>query len=198
MWRHLTHPISFALVVNDFGVKYVGREHVDHLIKFIKEKYELTKDWSGNLYCGIKLLWDYHQCALDISMPGYIKKLLQKYTHRRPKKLQNCPYTPARKQYGAAAQTPLPTDIFPKLSDAEIKEIQHIVGSILYYAWVVDITILMALRSIPSEQTRGATNTLAKAKQLFDYLASHPDVTIRFQASDMILNVHSDTSYLSE
>jgi hypothetical protein len=41
-------------------------------------------------------------------------------------------------------------------------------------------------------------NTMAKAKQLLDYLATHPDATIRFRASDMILNVHSHASYLSE
>jgi hypothetical protein len=155
-------------------------------------KYELTKDWSGNLYCRIKLLWDYHGCTLDISMPGYIKKLLQKYKHRMPQKPKNCPYTPTPKQYGVAAQTPLPTDISPKLSDAEIKEIKHIVGSILYYVQVVNITILMALSSIASKQTRGTMITIAKAKQLLDYLATHPDVTIHFQALDMILNVHSD------
>jgi hypothetical protein len=60
LWRHLTCPISFTLVVNIFGVKYVGQEHVDHLITCIKEIYELTKDWSGDLCCGIKLLWGYH------------------------------------------------------------------------------------------------------------------------------------------
>jgi hypothetical protein len=37
-----------------------------------------------------------------------------------------------------------------------------------------------------------------KAKKLLDYLATHPDATIRFQASDMILNIHSDALYLSE
>jgi hypothetical protein len=31
-----------------------------------------------------------------------------------------------------------------------------------------------------------------------DYLATHPDATIRYRASDMIMNVHSDASYLSE
>jgi hypothetical protein len=56
----------------------------------------------------------------------------------------------------------------------------------------------MALSSIASKQTGGTTNTMVKAKQLLDYLATHPDATIRFQASDMILNVHSDASYLSE
>jgi hypothetical protein len=39
---------------------------------------------------------------------------------------------------------------------------------------------------------------MAKAKQLLDYLATHPDATIRFQASDMIMNVHSDASYLTK
>ncbi len=113
-----------------------------------------------------------------------------------PTKPQHCPYTPAPKQYGAKAQAPLPVDISPKLSDGEIKEIQRIVGSILYYARAVDITVLMALISIASKQTRGTINMMAKAKQLLDYLATHPDVTIWFQASDMILNIHSDTSLL--
>ena len=180
LWRHLTRPISFTLVVDDFGVKYMGREHVEHLIKCIKEKYELTEDWAGDLYCGITLRWDYSARTVDISMPGYIKKLLQKYKHKMPIKPQHCPYTPAPKQYGAKAQAPLPVDISPKLSDDEIKEIQQIVGSILYYARGVDITVLMALSSIASEQARGTTNTMVKAKQLLDYLATHPDATIRF------------------
>ena len=103
LWQHLTRPISFTLAVDDFGVKYVGREHVDHLIKCIKEKYELTKDWSGDLYCGIKLHWDYNAGTVNISMLGYIKKLFQKYKHKMPNKLQHCPYKPAPKQYGAEA-----------------------------------------------------------------------------------------------
>jgi hypothetical protein len=32
LWRHVTCPIQFALVVDDFGVQYVGREHSQHLI----------------------------------------------------------------------------------------------------------------------------------------------------------------------
>ena len=56
----------------------------------------------------------------------------------------------------------------------------------------------MALSSIASKQTRDTMNTMAKAKQLLNYLATHPDATIWFRASDMILNVHSDASYLSE
>ncbi len=39
---------------------------------------------------------------------------------------------------------------------------------------------------------------MAKANQLLDYLATHPDVTIQFRVSDMVLNIHFDASYLSE
>jgi hypothetical protein len=28
LWKHKTRPISFRLVVEDFGVKYVGKEHL--------------------------------------------------------------------------------------------------------------------------------------------------------------------------
>ena len=33
LWTHEWRPICFTLVVEDFGLKYVGKEHVDHLIK---------------------------------------------------------------------------------------------------------------------------------------------------------------------
>ncbi len=116
LWRHLTRPISVTLVVDNFGVKYIGKEHVQHLITCLKEKYELTEDWTGNLYCGINLLWDYEARTLNISMPGYIKKLLHKYKHKMATKPQHCLYSPAPKQYGVGTQTPLPNDDSPKLS----------------------------------------------------------------------------------
>jgi hypothetical protein len=131
-------------------------------------------------------------------MLGYIKKVLQKYKHCIPTKPQHCPYTPAPKQYGAKAQAPLPIDNSPKLSSEEIKEIQHVIGSILYYACAVNITVLIALSLIAIEQSKGTTSTMEKVKQLLNYLATHPNATICFCTSDMIMNIHSDASYLSE
>jgi hypothetical protein len=121
--KHKTRPILFTLVVDDFGVKYVGKEHIDHIIWCIKQKYELTKDWTGNLSCRLKLNWDYDARTLDISMPGYIKKVLQKYKYCMPAKLQHCPYSLVPKQYVSKAQSSLPIGISPKLSVDEIKEI---------------------------------------------------------------------------
>jgi hypothetical protein len=127
-------------MVNNFGIKYVGKEHADHLINCLKEKYKLTKDWAGDLYCIISLRWDYVAQTLDISMPGYIKKQLLKYKHIM-QRIQHCPYSPEPKRYGADAQSPLPRDDTQKLTNGEIKQVQEFVGSILYYARVVNMTV---------------------------------------------------------
>ena len=69
-WRH----IAFPLVVDDFGIKYVGKEHADHLIAALKQDYELDEDWDGTKYCGILLNWDYENRDIHLSMSGYAKK----------------------------------------------------------------------------------------------------------------------------
>jgi hypothetical protein len=110
LWRQEWCPITFTLVVDNFGVKYVGKEHADNLIACIKEKYKLTKDWSGDLYCGINLKWDYIKQTLEISMPGYIKCQLLKYKHALAPQPQHCPYSLEPRKYGPEAQAPLPPD----------------------------------------------------------------------------------------
>jgi hypothetical protein len=70
------------------------------------------------------------------------------------------------------------------------------VGSILYYARAIDMTILMALSSIAVEQTRATEKTMSSCTQLLDYLSGNANATVRFHASDMILNIHSNASYL--
>ncbi len=172
LWKHKTRHILFALVADNVGVEYVGKEHVNTLIWCIKPKYELTEDWTGNLYCRIKLNWDYDSQTVDLLMPSYIKKDLQKYKHRMPPKLQHCPYAPAPKQYGSKAQAPLPVDISLKLSPNKNMEIQCVIRSILYCTCAVNIAVLMTLSSIAIKQSKGTANTMEKAKQLLDYLAT--------------------------
>ena len=165
--------------------------------KMLEKKCKLTEDWKGSLYCAITLKQDYKARTLDISMPGYIKKQLVKYKHIM-RRIQNCPISPEPKKFGAEAQSPLPTDQTHKLTDTKIKQVQKIVGSILYYAQAVDMTVLMALSMITSKQIKGTEWTLEKAYQVLDYLVSHPSATVRFWASDMIMNIHLDASYLSK
>ena len=70
-------------------------------------------------------------------------------------------------------------------------------GVFLYYAIAIDNIILVALSDIGSEQVRATSKTINEVQQLHDYLASNPNATIRYNASGMILFIHSDASYLS-
>jgi hypothetical protein len=59
LWNHDNRSISFSLVVDDFRVKYVGREHAEHLMECIKKNYNISIEWKGSAYCGLTLEWDY-------------------------------------------------------------------------------------------------------------------------------------------
>jgi hypothetical protein len=62
---------------------------------------------------------------------------------------------------------------------------------------VSDLTVLMPLNDIATEQTKASEKAQEATHQLLDYLATHLDATIPYHASDMILHIHSDASYLS-
>jgi hypothetical protein len=97
--------------------------------------------------------------------------------------------------YGTKTQYVM-KDETPPLTAKQCLTIQKVMGSVLYFARAVDPTILMPLNDIATEQTKGTEKTQAATSQLLDYLATHPDATIRYHASDMILHIHSDASYL--
>ena len=125
-------------------------------------------------------------------MPGYIKQLRQRYEHISPKKMQQSPYRAQPKIYGAAAQNSMPPDDSPLINEERKKLVQQIIGGFLYYGRAVDLTVPPALRSIASEQASVTENTEKKCTQFLDYLATHDNARIRYHASDMVLNIHSD------
>jgi hypothetical protein len=98
--------------------------------------------------------------------------------------------------YGAKSQYAM-KDETPPLTAQQCLTIQKVTGSVLYYARAVDPTVLMPLNDIATEQTKATEKTQAATNQLLDYLATHSDATIRYHASDMILHIHSNVSYLS-
>ena len=76
MWQHKWRPIIYSLVVEDFGVKTVGLAHTKHLLTILQKYYNITIDWSGELFGGILLAWSYRDKTVDLSMPEYISKTL--------------------------------------------------------------------------------------------------------------------------
>jgi hypothetical protein len=55
----------------------------------------------------------------------------------------------------------------------------------------------MPLNDIATEQNKATEKTQAATNQMLDYLETHPDATIRYHTSDMVLHIHIDTSNLS-
>jgi hypothetical protein len=164
--------------VDDFAVKYVAKQHAEHLRNTLLKTYELTTDWAGMVYSGITLKWDYKNRTCDISMPGYVSNMLSKFQHDAPNHPQHTPsryVTPvyiSKTQYATKDET-------PPLTAKQCLTIQKVTGSVLYYARAVDPTVLMPLNDIATEQTKATEKTQAAMNQLLDYLATHPDATIR-------------------
>ena len=105
------------------------------------------------------------------------------------------PWTPP--SYGARIQYANQPNNEPLLPTAEMKLIQQIVGTLLYLARAVDPTILVALNDISSQQSKPTETTMKHVHQLLDYIATNPNPIIHYHASDMVLHIHSDGSYLS-
>ena len=188
----------FALIVDDFGVKYTGSENAKHLVDTLRACYEITEDWTGSKYCGLTLKWDYKQRTCDMSMPGYIEKALARFAVPQPTRKQLSPHPWTKPTYGAKTQLTAPIDDSPLLPPDERTRLQEIIGTLLYYARAVDSSMLVALGALASAQTQGTKATATACAQLLNYCATYPNTTVRYHHSDMILKVHSDASYLSE
>jgi hypothetical protein len=134
--------------------------------------------------------WDYERRTCDISMPGYVSNVLSKFQHDAPKHLQHTPSRYVTPVYGAKTQYAT-KDETPPLTAQKCLTIQKVTGSVLYYARAVDPTVLMPLNDIAMEQTKVTEKTQDATNQMLDYLATHPDATIRYHASNMKLNIHS-------
>ena len=197
LWKHKTRPIMFTLVVDDFGVKYVGKEHAEHLMSVIQQHYKCKADWTGERYIGIHLAWDYENGRVHLYMPGYVQKALKQFQHIFKKK-QNQPFPSTPIKYGAKTQYATEASSAPPTTKEEKKFIQRVCGKFLFYGRAVDSTVLTPISAIASQAAKPTKDTLAQTKQLLDYLATQEDAVLTYNRSDMILAAHSDASYLSE
>ena len=59
LWKHHWIPIQLCLIVDFFGIEYVGEQHIHHLRNVLKQHYEITEDWTGTKFGGINIKWNY-------------------------------------------------------------------------------------------------------------------------------------------
>jgi hypothetical protein len=130
-------------------------------------------------------------------MVGYIGTALACFKHQIPTRPQHVPHEWQKPVYGQETQLTTPKDTLPPLSATAINRVQQITGTLLYYARAIDATMLLALGTLAEEQTRESKNTAKAVVQLLNYAISHPNATIRYISSDMLLHIDSYASYLS-
>ena len=200
LWKHQWWTIQLCLIVDDFGIEYVGERQIHHLRNVLKQHYDITEDWTGTKFGGINIKWNYAQkhakrtCRLCIK--DYIKDLLLKFGHKAPPKPQLLPYKHREIMYGANPQMAHIEDTSQPPDEAGIKRIQAIVGAVLFYGRAVDNKLLV--NSIGTQQASATEATNEAFKQMLDYLSTYPNDGNVYRASDMILVAHSDARFHNE
>ena len=165
----------------------------------LQQHYEaVTTDWSGTLYSGITIKWDYILRKVHTSMPGYLPKALYQFQHDATDSFtfSSHPYTPPT--YGLKVQMAKVEITVPTLNKKENTRIRQVVGKILFYAQAIDSNLLMGLNTIASQQENETARTAALVTHLLNYCATYPNSVVTYDTSDMILHIHPDASFLSK
>ena len=184
----------FLLIVDDFGVEYVGDHHFSHLRTVITTHYTIAEDLEGNFFSVIDLKWNYtklhSQLTCRLYTEGYIANLIPKYGHKASTKPQLSPHRHHEINLGSKEQLVAEEDTSPKLNNEGIKRVQDIVGALLYYAQAIHNRPLVGLRDIGDQQASATEQTAAAIDQILDHVATYPNDGITYRASDMILAAH--------
>jgi hypothetical protein len=130
-------------------------------------------------------------------MPGCIKAAPHKYQHTAPARPEHAPHTWNPPIYGAKTQFATETITNPALSDKERNKLQQLTGTLLYYARVVDPTLIMPINVLAYEQSPATQVTADKVIKHLNCCNTHPESKIRYHLYDMSIHINSDASYLS-
>jgi hypothetical protein len=164
----------------------------------LQEHCKVTTDWNGSCYIGITLDWDYGKRQVHLSMPGYVDKALRQFQHATPTAPQHTLFPSMPIKYGAQTQYTKAPSTSPPLDQKGKKIIQQVCGKFLFLGQAVDPTLLCSISAIASQSSKPTFDTLYQTKQLLDYIATQDEAVLTYNASDMVLAIHSDASYLSK
>ena len=114
LWKHKTKSIQFVLVVDDFGIKYIKQQDLDHLIKTLQKYYDVTVDMDGKEFVKIDLDWDYKNGQVHLSMQPYLQKAVCQFDNVVPAKCHDSPI-PMWNQHMGQSNSMLSTTISPLL-----------------------------------------------------------------------------------
>ena len=157
LWHHSKRNLQFVLVVDDFGIKYLHREDLDHLIASLRKYYEVKGDLEGKEFVKINLDWDYDNGRVHLSMEPYHEKALRQFSNLVPSIQQDAPFPHGPPKYGVAEQY-AEYDTSPQVGPKEQKHVQQVNGKWLWYGRAVDGTLLTALSALAAQQSKPTKN----------------------------------------
>ena len=138
------------------GIKSTSQAATSHLLQALQDKYQITIDPSGKTFLGFVLDWDYPARKVYLSIPNYVQHALHRLQHSLPTRLQHSPHRHKKPAYGQKIQ-------FPD-SQYETKEvflitsaktlIQRIIGIFLYYGISLGVTMLVAVGTLATQQSK--------------------------------------------
>ena len=140
LWTHATRDTKFTLVVDDFGIRYTSTENIMHLLDALKDLYKITINWTG-AHIWIDFEWDYTNRICNMLMKKYVLKALTRFKFQQRKIL----HIPSLHIvcFSKSFQKPLPPPpTIKEITASNIKFIEQVVGTFLYYGRSVNPTVL--------------------------------------------------------
>jgi hypothetical protein len=193
LFRHLTRPIAFVLVVDDFGIKYQNRDDFDYLVSSLSRLYQVKASPVATKFLGFTLDHDRAQRTLTLSYPGYIDGMLLRLRLLGVKPASS-PSLYVPPHYGSSdPQRPTPPHQ-PHPPKSTSYRLPSAICSTMGGVWMVG----SSLPPVPSQRPHhsdaadhdgvGATPRLR---------GPHRDGRKIFHPSDMLLDILTDASYPS-
>jgi hypothetical protein len=199
LFKHETRPISFSLIVDDLGVKYVNNEDIQHLIDAISPRWKVKLNATGNRYIGMNLKWDYdpNNPSLEISNLETVPKSFARFDKDNNIKARKTPSKYTAPTYGykeieiASEQIESPTEV----PDSK-QHVQAVNGTYLFYGRIIDYSMLEQTNTIGQSQANPTTKTLEQVNHLLGYAKEYPDTKLVLHGNDMQLRVMYDASFM--
>ena len=197
LFHHKTRPTKFALVVDDFGIKYSSKDDLDHLVNCISRIWKVKVDLSGKKFLGMHLSWDYDSPVpnLTIDAPTVVPAAIKRFcTNKRPKYARS----PTCIKNPRPDKIPIGSIIRPPTPCPESTQyVQEVCGTFSHYARIIDYSMLTAVNNISLSQSKPTSDTLDQIDRLLGYAAKYPNNKIVYYACDMQLRAMYDASFQS-
>ena len=171
LWAHKTRENFLRCGL--LWSKCYPKDDENNLLNSIKRMYAISTDWEGLNYLRLTIYWNYSKEYVDILIPEYARKALDSLQRTKPKRSQYDPHHCSVPAYGKRLLIAQVIDDRDIIDINATNRMHSIVGTILYYARLVD----------PKNP-----------RMLIDYSATYPNAILCYKASDMVMHVDLDAA----